>query len=75
MTPTHSITDQLSITLTHQVSFGSDLQPEGDVALADGLDQRPVRVAHADLLALPPVVAVQHVRRPVLDYLRSMIGS
>ena len=59
--------------ITHQVSLCSDLEPERDVALTDGLDERAVGVAHADLLALPPVVAVaavQHVRRTVVDYLR-----
>ena len=52
---------------THQISLGSDLEPERDVALADCLDERAVGVAHADLLAPPPVVPVKHVRRSVLD--------
>ena len=52
---------------THQISLGSDLEPERDVALADCLDERAVSVAHADLFAPPPVVSVKHVRRTVLD--------
>ena len=57
----------MSAASTHQVPFGSDFQPEGHVVLADGLDERPVGVAHADLSAPLPVVGVQPIRRSVVD--------